>query len=317
MQKCTNCNSNKELSAFEKYSNNNYRKICRICRNNQLIIRSNNNKTEILKIQSTIKSKICSKCNINKTVDFFNKRIRNKDGYNSICKECDKINRKSLSKKTPITEINNLNKSCNSCSYIGNNFKKNNKSSDGYYYICNNCWKPKEWTKEKQKESQLKYSQNNKEKLQIKWKKHGLNPNRRIRDSLNKRIKSCLFTKNNKTFEYIGCDKNFLKQWFEYNFEENMTFDNYGEWHIDHVKPCSSFDLTNEQEIYECFNWKNIRPCWKKDNLEKSDKIDNDLINLYKQKVDTFIKINSTTKFDNNNQMASDNAEGKVKMWRM
>ena len=46
-----------------------------------------------------------------------------------------------------------------------------------------------------------------------------------------------------------------------------MTFDNYGEWHIDHVKPCSSFDLTNEQEIYECFNWKNIRPCWKKLNL--------------------------------------------------
>ena len=54
-----------------------------------------------------------------------------------------------------------------------------------------------------------------------------------------------------------------------------MTFDNYGEyWTIDHVYPCCEYDLTIEDNIYQCFNWRNLRPLIKIKNYEKTNKID-------------------------------------------
>lgn len=52
-----------------------------------------------------------------------------------------------------------------------------------------------------------------------------------------------------------------------------MAWDNYGEWHIDHRKPCASFDLSKE-EIKRCFHYTNLQPMWAKDNQSKSDSYD-------------------------------------------
>ncbi len=72
-----------------------------------------------------------------------------------------------------------------------------------------------------------------------------------------------------------------------------MTFENYGKvWHIDHVKPCSSFDLTNKKEISECFSWKNLRPLLAHKNKVKNNKINNYDIVLQELKVKVFLKIN-------------------------
>ena len=51
-----------------------------------------------------------------------------------------------------------------------------------------------------------------------------------------------------------------------------MTFENYGEWEIDHIKPISLFNLNNENELFECFNYTNLQPLWKLDNIKKSNK---------------------------------------------
>jgi hypothetical protein len=293
---CTKCKNKLKHILFDGNRN-----VCKPCRNQQIRIRrvQNKNKTKILLI-----NKECIRCNVIQTIKEYTKLADSQDGYSQYCKSCVRKSRKKKSNTETITitnTISNINdkdknntiieKICFKCekNLPIKNFKENKKIKDGYVNICNDCWPKKQWNKEKQKASEKKYVENNKEKIKLKWKNDGKKINKRIRNALNKRIKQSLFSgKNNKTFTYVGCDISFLQKWFEFCFEENMSWDNYGEWHIDHIKPCCAYDMNKEEDIKECFNWKNIRPCWAKENLEKNGKVDNDLIELYKNKVNIF-----------------------------
>ncbi len=43
-------------------------------------------------------------------------------------------------------------------------------------------------------------------------------------------------------------------------------------WHIDHIKPCSSFDFSIKEEQYKCFHYTNLQPMWGLENMSKNDK---------------------------------------------
>jgi hypothetical protein len=78
--------------------------------------------------------------------------------------------------------------------------------------------------------------------------------------------------KSRKTMQLVGCSVPKLRQHLEAQFTDGMTWDNHGEWHIDHIKPCASFDLTDAEQQRECFNYTNLQPLWAKDNLSKGAK---------------------------------------------
>ena len=295
-KKCDMCSVKLPLSSFDKESYG-HRSTCKTCRYKRLKEVRELKKIETAKISLTIKEKECKTCSTVKAISEFNKRSLNNDGYNDNCRKCYSNLRKAVKdgKDEHIIEKIVETKKCDTCLVDKDisDFKETSRSIDGHYNKCKSCWKPTEWNKEKQKASEKKYVENNPDKMKLKWQKAGFKINRRIRDSLNHRIKDALSSvssqKLHKTMEYVGCDKSLLKKWFHYQFEEGMTFDNYGEWHIDHVKPCASFNLEREDEIKECFNWKNLRPCWKTENLEKSSQIIPELIENHKLKVNTFI----------------------------
>ncbi len=55
-------------------------------------------------------------------------------------------------------------------------------------------------------------------------------------------------------------------------FTGDMTWDNYAydTWHLDHIRPCSSFDLTDPEQQLLCFNWRNQQPLTASENMSKS-----------------------------------------------
>ena len=111
-------------------------------------------------------------------------------------------------------------------------------------------------------------------------KKYKSKPEQKIRKAQSKRIKEVLAYKNldkcKTTLKYIGCTAKELKEHLESQFKEGMTWDNYGfyGWHIDHIRPISSFDLEDEEQMKQCFHYTNLQPLWAEENLKKGASFD-------------------------------------------
>jgi hypothetical protein len=87
----------------------------------------------------------------------------------------------------------------------------------------------------------------------------------RLTQSLKKNLKS------KRTEELLGCSIKFLKKHLESQFKPGMTWDNHTihGWHIDHVRPCNLFNLSDPKQQEQCFHYSNLQPLWAKDNLRK------------------------------------------------
>jgi len=99
--------------------------------------------------------------------------------------------------------------------------------------------------------------------------------NYKLRSNLSRRLRKALNGQHRlyKTIKGLGCSIAAFKLYIENQFEDGMTWDNYGEWHLDHVLPLASFDLTNEAQYLEAANWLNYQPLWAKDNVSKGGRI--------------------------------------------
>jgi len=291
-QVCNKCKETLALASFDK-SGESYRHTCKCCRYNR---------TKELREKRALKNtnkvvfkqnKKCNTCKEIKSINNFNRCAITRDGASPNCRLCIAKNRKKVSDITPV--VNLPEKTCNTCGTLKiiSEFRKTKKSSDGHFHKCIACLKPRVWNKEKQKLSEKKYCERNKEKLKEKWKRDGQKLHRMIKSRLSNRIKDALkaisLRKDNKTMSYLGCSHSFLKKWFQFLFLEGMSWDNIGEWHIDHVIPCASYDLTKEEDITQCFSWKNIRPCWQKENLEKGSQIIPEVVREHESKVNEFL----------------------------
>lgn len=287
---CPVCKVDKCISEYNKDSSklNGYESKCKECKSISTKLYKGNKKQTIEYIEVTFK--VCSHCNNELDKECFNKNVYSLDCLESICKKCDSIVRKETIEKSKEHDYKTIviEKQCRKCHLTKpiNNFRKTRRSTDNYSYICKDCFPKNEWTKEKQSASHRKYCEKENIKLY-----------RKIRLSQNARIRSALkyndLMKNKHTIEYLDCSINYLKNLFEYLFEgTNMNWNNYGEWEIDHVIPCSSFDFTKEEDIKKCFHWTNLQPLYKLENIKKSNKILPDMINKHDNKVKLFIAKN-------------------------
>jgi hypothetical protein len=124
----------------------------------------------------------------------------------------------------------------------------------------------------------VSYRQLNKEKISQQTKvyiktrsKHDIGY--RLALNLRKRLNTAVRRniKNGSAVSDLGCTLEQFRLYLESKFTIGMSWDNYGlrGWHIDHIKPLASFDLTIRDQVKTACHYTNMQPLWAKDNLKK------------------------------------------------
>ena len=206
-------------------------------------------------------TKVCTKCNEEKEFGEFNKNKDGKFGVTSVCKSCKRAYREENKEAISVQKRTHYEKNKDVV------LEKNRE-----YYNKN---------KETISVQHHEYYNENKEKLI----QNGVNYRRirlaedplfrlihNMRTRVNHAIKANSGEKAEKTMELLGCSVQHVRDHLESQFTEGMTWETQGEWHIDHIRPCASFNLEDPEEQKKCFHWTNLQPLWAADNIRKGDK---------------------------------------------
>lgn len=86
---------------------------------------------------------------------------------------------------------------------------------------------------------------------------------------LNKELNARGIMRDMTHMKYIGCTRPRLKQHLETQFTQGMTWDNYGEWEVDHDIGICNWDLHDREQLKKCFNFSNLQPLWRGANRSK------------------------------------------------
>ena len=199
-------------------------------------------------------TKVCVKCGVEKNKEeHFYKRDGVGDEFRNDCIECHLKSKKIYS-------------------------NENSQHRRGYMkqYRLDNPNKHKEWKLE------------NPEKIKINHKKRMDNdPQYRLQVSIRKLILLSLsrkgYSKKSNTKKILGIDYNGFMKHIESQFKDGMSWDNRGEWHLDHIIPVSLGKT--EEEIIKLNHYSNFQPLWREDNLKKSNKV----LDEYKHLVGDYI----------------------------
>ena len=193
------------------------------------------------------KIKKCTKCGIEKFTSEFYLCKKSSSGFRYTCKDCTK----------KCSKINGV-------KYRTKN-KKHIKEKNKNYFLAN---------REKLQAYYRIYSKKRKEKNNIYFnEKYKTNTQFRLNNNISRNIRRTL--KNGKDgkswLDLVPYTLKQLKRHLEKQFTKGMTWENYGEWHIDHKIPKSVFNFTEpgHEDFKKCWALKNLQPMWAIDNLKK------------------------------------------------
>jgi len=238
-------------------------------------------------------TKICSKCKQLKEINEFYKHKEYLGGYRSQCKDCSRkgnelyrqIHKEEIKKymkkyqKTNKKQLRNFKNK-----YYQTNKEKILKQHETYHQ--DHKKEIEEYQKEYRQKYELRlkkqnkiYRKRNKEKIKKRKNKYikkrrKIDVNFKILANLRSRV-YCALKGNPKlstTMKLISCSILKLRQYLQKQFKKGMTWENYGKWHIDHIKPCCTFDLSKPSEQRKCFHYKNLQPLWAEENWSKGGK---------------------------------------------
>lgn len=204
--------------------------------------------------------KECSRCQQKRDLKDFAKQAAGKFGRCSICKDCRNIEGKTYREHNS-TAI----KQAQQQYYQENKAEIKKRQRQ---YACNNRVARKQYQAQWREQNRSKYNE-----YQRNWKakQYRNNIEFRLATLLRERLYSAIVGKSKagSAIQDLGCDLSALMSHLEVQFTKGMTWDNYGQWHIDHIKPLCSFDLTDRIQFLQACHYKNLQPLWAQDNKIK------------------------------------------------
>lgn len=235
--------------------------------------------------------KVCLTCRDEKDIILFQKNARRKTGYNSLCLDClgEKNKKYRDGRRAATAAWRGVNKEYSLAYRKARAGKEMEFVSRGHVSVKRTYAevleirgverreqkdKVKEWNDRYRKKPESKQKIRDKDK-----RKRKIDPEYRLKSVLRGRVYKALkgLTKVSGTIDLLGCDVGHLKSWLESRFLSGMSWENHsigeGKWHIDHIRPCASFDLTDPEQQKVCFHYTNLQPLWAVDNLKKGSKL--------------------------------------------
>lgn len=185
---------------------------------------------------------VCADCNENKAITEYYAQAGNISGLMYRCKTCHNQKIKKKCESNPEFRNQRLSQS-----------SKWRKENGDYKRDCDRKWRNE--NKARWKELRKKYTSI---------------PIVKVANNLRKRLRE--FINGERQLPGVGCTRDELKRHIELQFKDGMTWENYGQWHIDHIRPCASFDLLDPEQARQCTHYTNLQPLWAKDNLSKGAK---------------------------------------------
>lgn len=225
-----------------QYTENNYKKIQLRKKEYQERKRYEKNKeqelfrSQLIIVNYPIDYKICTKCHTLKHESFYNKK-------RAFCRDCSNI--------------------------MNNQYRKENGDELRALDRQKRLENPEFYREKRHKLRQTEQYKSNK-KL----------PESRLISNMTQYIRYALSEKGLRkdgkaTMKYVGCTREFFQNHLASQFQENMTWDNYGNnennWSVDHYIPKEAFNLLNPEEQEVCFHWTNCQPMWHIENEIKQD----------------------------------------------
>lgn len=188
--------------------------------------------------------KLCKACGLEKPRDEFYAHKRSADGLNWNCKPCH-------------------------AAYTKQYYQKNKDSLKEYRHTYYRTFRKELRSK------QSDWQKRNRQKINKRTaERRKSDPLFALSDVCRTRVKCAFkasgYRKNTKTHSLIGCEWSFLKVHIEAQFKDGMSWDNRGEWEIDHKVPVSS--AASEAELLSLFHYTNLQPLWKPENRAKGSK---------------------------------------------
>jgi hypothetical protein len=229
--------------------------------------------------------KHCTKCKQDKELTEFGKRKTKSgiDKFHSWCKECQRLYSRKFYQDNP--------------DKVKLGVAKWNKTNSVRVSLKKKQWKITHIEQHKAYESEwLRLNP----KYKIEWnnahpnyynnytkERQKIDINFKLCCALRSRLNSAINNnqKGGSAVDDLGCSVNKLKIYLQLKFHrsprgqhEYMTWNNWtiDGWHIDHIKPLSSFDLKDPEQVKKACHYTNLQPLWAKDNLKKSDNYDID-----------------------------------------
>lgn len=149
-------------------------------------------------------------------------------------------------------------------------------SPAGALGLCSRCYKRLYYKNNRDKENEARKLFNKKNRHNISKRKREREKedlNFKIANRLRSRLYKALRGKytSSKSIEYLGCSVEELRKHIESQFQPGMTWDNHSPdgWHIDHIVPLASLDLSVEDNLRLVCHYTNLRPVWRDVNLSR------------------------------------------------